>query len=89
VTFDLTTTTPARPSNDPDQLPESGMGLFIIGSFVDSIAYLPGELGQRANELRLVKRFAAVAEAVSAGAHDEPELPEPPRGSEQATRAGK
>lgn len=75
VTFDLTTTTPKRPSNEPDELPESGMGLFIIGSFVDGITYRPGEPGQHANVLRLVKRFAAVGEAVSAGARSESELP--------------
>lgn len=49
-------------SFDPDdapkpnlrELPESGMGLFIVRAFVDELAYDPG----RPNCLRMVKRFA-------------------------------
>lgn len=37
----------------PDSLPEGGMGLFIIRSFVDEVRYLSGP----PNTLTLVKRF--------------------------------
>ncbi|HVY47133.1 MAG TPA: ATP-binding protein [Minicystis sp.] len=40
---------------DLDQLPESGMGLFIIRSFMDEMTYAPGP---PSNVLRLVKRRA-------------------------------
>jgi serine/threonine-protein kinase RsbW len=39
------------PSPDLDTLPESGLGLFIIRSFMDSVSYEPG----RPNVLVLVK----------------------------------
>jgi serine/threonine-protein kinase RsbW len=37
----------------PDSLPEGGMGLFIIRSFVDEVRYVGGP----PNTLTLVKRF--------------------------------
>ncbi|WP_437600848.1 ATP-binding protein [Sorangium sp. So ce590] len=44
---------PAAIDNPPiDDLPESGMGLFIIKSFMDEVDYCPGS----PNVLRLVKR---------------------------------
>ena len=44
---------PATIDNPPiDDLPESGMGLFIIRSFMDEVDYCPGS----PNVLRLVKR---------------------------------
>jgi serine/threonine-protein kinase RsbW len=89
VTFDLTMAAPTQPSNEPEQLPESGMGLFIIRSFMDSVSYHPGKLPERPNVLRLVKRFAGVsASGVEARAAGTTPL-EPTANREQRTRAGK
>lgn len=52
--FDPTTV----PSPDLDQLPESGLGLFIIRSFMDSVSYEPG----RPNVLVLVKSVCTASE---------------------------
>jgi serine/threonine-protein kinase RsbW len=41
------------PDPDLDALPESGLGIFIIKSFVDAISYRPG----RPNVLSLTKKF--------------------------------
>jgi serine/threonine-protein kinase RsbW len=59
VTFDLSLAMPTRPSNEPDDLPESGMGLFIIRSFIDGISYRPASAAGQPNVLRLFKRFAS------------------------------
>jgi serine/threonine-protein kinase RsbW len=47
----------AVPTPQLAELPESGMGLFIVRSFVDELRYLPG----RPNVLRLEKRFTLPA----------------------------
>ncbi len=43
----------AVPVPDLDGLPESGMGLYIIRSFVDDLSYEPGP----PNALRFIKFF--------------------------------
>ena len=43
------------PDPDLDSLPESGMGLFIIRSFVDELSYRPGT----PNLLTMTKRYQA------------------------------
>jgi serine/threonine-protein kinase RsbW len=48
---------------DLDELPESGMGLFIIRSFMDETSYTPGP---PANVLRLVKKRPAGAAVLAA-----------------------
>jgi serine/threonine-protein kinase RsbW len=49
---------PARvPEPDLDALPESGLGLFIMKSFMDEVAYQSGQAGQP-NILRMTKRLA-------------------------------
>lgn len=57
VTFDVTRATPKPPPNEPDQLPESGMGLFIIQSFMDEVFYSPSTSPESPNTLRLIKYF--------------------------------
>ncbi len=59
VTFDLSLAMPTQPSNQPDELPESGMGLFIIRSFIDDISYRPAGSAGQPNVLRPYKRFRA------------------------------
>lgn len=49
ITFDLS----AVPTPDLDELPESGMGLFIIRSFMDDVSYRSGP----PNVLSLRKRL--------------------------------
>ena len=44
---------PAEHQQAPDELPERGMGLFIMRSFTDELRYQPGP----PNTLTLVKRF--------------------------------
>ncbi len=44
---------PSSHTDLPDELPERGMGLFIIRSFMDEVEYRPGP----PNVLRLVKRL--------------------------------
>jgi serine/threonine-protein kinase RsbW len=39
-----------------DRLPESGMGVFIIRSFMDAVQYVPGRPPERRNVLSLFKR---------------------------------
>ena len=43
-------------ADDFGDLPESGMGLFIVRSFVDELTYTPGTRGNP-NCMRMVKRF--------------------------------
>jgi serine/threonine-protein kinase RsbW len=45
----------AVPAPDLDQLPESGMGLYIIRSFMDEVEYVPGA----PNILAMTKRVGA------------------------------
>jgi serine/threonine-protein kinase RsbW len=60
VTFDLllSLASAERPSIEPDQLAESGMGLFIIRSLMDSVSYEPKSEPDQPNVLTLLKRFA-------------------------------
>lgn len=51
--FDLT----RAEAPDLASLPESGMGLFIIRSFVDSATYEPGDPPRRPNVLSITKRY--------------------------------
>ena len=44
---------PSSHTDLPDELPERGMGLFIIRSFMDEVSYRPGP----PNTLRMVKRL--------------------------------
>lgn len=44
------------PSPPLDRLPESGMGVFIIRSFMDAVQYEPGRPPERRNVLSLFKR---------------------------------
>ena len=46
----------AQPAPPPDRLPESGMGVFIIRSFMDAVQYVPGRPPERRNVLSLFKR---------------------------------
>jgi serine/threonine-protein kinase RsbW len=46
----------AVPPPKLERLPESGMGLYIIQSFMDRVAYSPGNPPEKANELWLYKR---------------------------------
>jgi serine/threonine-protein kinase RsbW len=46
------------PEPDLGQLPESGMGLYIIRSFMDEALYEPGHPPERPNTLRLTKRLS-------------------------------
>ena len=59
--FDPTTVT----SPDLNLLPESGMGLFIIRSFVDELSYQPGP----PNRLSMTKRVKAVAAGAKGAAY--------------------
>lgn len=43
----------------PERLPESGMGLFIIQSFMDSVVYEPGQPPTKPNVLCLHKKVCA------------------------------
>lgn len=52
--FDFTRSEPP----DLASLPESGMGLFIIRSFVDSATYEPGDPPERPNVLSITKRYS-------------------------------
>ena len=64
------------PSFDPaeiaapclDELPESGMGLYIIRSFMDDVSYHPGDPPHTPNELRMYKKLEP--NGCSAAAHD-------------------
>ena len=47
------------PPPDLDALPESGMGLFIIRSFMDEVLYCPGN----PNVLSMTKRYSRTGEA--------------------------
>jgi len=47
----------AVPAPDLDELPEGGMGLFIIRSFVDDVSYEPGT----PNVLRMCKKLSVEA----------------------------
>ena len=59
--FDPTTVSPP----DLTALPESGMGLFIIRSFVDELSYQPGP----PNRLSMTKRVKAVAAGAKGAAY--------------------
>jgi len=86
VTFDLSLAEPKRPSNEPDQLPESGMGLYIIRSFMDTVAYRAGAGPEQPNVLRLTKRYSSlVSEPAAATAG----LPDQRSETAQGTRPGK
>ena len=88
VTFDLSLAEPTRPSSEPDQLPESGMGLFIIRSFMDTVAYRARTGPEQPNVLRLTKRYSPlVTDEATAG--DPARLPEPRSETAQGTRPGK
>lgn len=52
--FDITQ---ARPP-DLDSMPESGLGIFIIRSFVDKVSYVPSYVSGQPNVLTLSKRIA-------------------------------
>lgn len=71
------------PSPDLDELPENGMGLFIMRSFMDEVDYLPGA----PNVLRMVKRrVGASGQAVGSGGSS---APFPPSGATSGgTRSG-
>lgn len=43
-------------SPDVETLPESGLGISIIQSFMDQVEYFPGEKGKK-NRLRMVHKF--------------------------------
>ncbi|HMJ11443.1 MAG TPA: ATP-binding protein [Polyangiaceae bacterium] len=88
VTFDLSLAEPTRPSSEPDQLPESGMGLYIIRSFMDSVAYRAGG-PEQPNVLRLTKRYSSVASGLPSGASDPARVSEPRSETAQGTRSGK
>jgi serine/threonine-protein kinase RsbW len=90
VTFDLSMAIPQQPSSEPDQLPESGMGLFIIRSFMDSVSYRPGSLPEQPNVLRLVKKFSSEVDLGRrrAGAEELPSAKALGDG-QKPTRAGK
>ncbi|MEM9692411.1 MAG: ATP-binding protein [Myxococcota bacterium] len=47
----------AVPNPDLAALPESGMGLFIIRSFVDELVYEKGDGAEKPNVLRMKKRL--------------------------------
>lgn len=49
--------------NDVQSLPESGMGLFIVRSFVDEVAYEPAAAKGERNLLTLTKRHPAARES--------------------------
>jgi serine/threonine-protein kinase RsbW len=85
VTFDLSLAEPIRPSNEPDQLPESGMGLYIIRSFMDTVAYRAGTGPELPNVLRLTKRYSSLVSEPAATAG----LPEQRSETAQGTRPGK
>ncbi|HEY6558616.1 MAG TPA: ATP-binding protein [Polyangiaceae bacterium] len=85
VTFDLSLAEPVRPSNEPDQLPESGMGLYIIQSFMDTVAYRAGAGPEHTNVLRLTKRYSSPVSEPAATAG----LPEQRSETAQRTRPGK
>jgi serine/threonine-protein kinase RsbW len=53
----------AVPAPDLDALPEGGLGLFIIESFMDDVVYSPGP----PNILRLTKLIETENEAEDAG----------------------
>lgn len=57
-TFDLKQIAPP----DLEQLPESGMGVYIMRSFMSEVAYTPGQAGSK-NVLRMVKRLKKTASA--------------------------
>ena len=59
-----------------DELPEGGMGIFIMRSFMDEVAYKPGP----PNVLRLSKRRGGDVAPVSSDSDDHP--PAPPRQEE-------
>jgi len=85
VTFDLSLAEPIRPSNEPDQLPESGMGLYIIRSFMDTVAYRAGAGPEQPNVLRLTKRYSALVSEPAATTG----LPDQRSETAQGTRPGK
>lgn len=90
VTFDLSLAEPTRPSNEPDQLPESGMGLFIIRSFMDTVAYRASTGPEQPNVLRLTKRFPPHDSVAAPAAKDAARgLPESRSEAAQGTRPGK
>ncbi len=88
VTFDLSLAEPTRPSSEPDQLPESGMGLFIIRSFMDTVAYRAGAGPEQPNVLRLTKRYSPLVTEEPTGG-DAARLREPRSERAQGTRPGK
>jgi serine/threonine-protein kinase RsbW len=47
----------SAPPPSLEQLPESGMGAFIIRSFMDSVSYVPGSPPETPNVLCLFKRM--------------------------------
>ena len=57
--LDLSLASAERPSIEPEQLAESGMGLFIIRSLMDSVSYQSKGAPDEPNVLRLIKRFDA------------------------------
>lgn len=46
----------SSPVPPPDKLPESGMGVFIMRSFMDTVTYRPGSPPHTPNVLTLFKR---------------------------------
>lgn len=75
-----------EPAFDPDRLPESGMGLFIMRSFMDEVSYTRGGNG-RPNLLVLRKRWAPAKEAIVRPAA--PAQPPPGDGAPRALDAGR
>ena len=69
------------PDPELDDLPERGMGLFIIRSFVDTVTYTPG----RPNVLELAKRCPGTAQ----GEDSTPPVGPPPRVTMPPPSAGK
>lgn len=57
------------PAPPLERLPESGMGLYIIKSFMDSVTYSPGNPPEKPNVLCLHKRRRTPREAAVGSAH--------------------
>jgi serine/threonine-protein kinase RsbW len=62
------------PAPDLDQMPERGMGIFIIRSFMDEVSYVPG----RPNVLQMTKHWPGASASRREG----------PKGPKRAPRSG-